>query len=79
MAKEGSRIKPLKVKNCLDLLACKWHATYRWKVLDEGYNFSLDLISVGFFQKKLWASKVAEVSISRISRFSTLVGNLETK
>jgi hypothetical protein len=23
--------RPLKVENCLDLLACKWHATYHWK------------------------------------------------
>ncbi len=27
--------RPLKVKNCLDLLACRWHATCHWKVLDE--------------------------------------------
>jgi hypothetical protein len=28
-------------------LACRWHATCRWKALDEGYNFALDLILIG--------------------------------
>jgi hypothetical protein len=27
---------PLKVKNWLDFLACKWHVTYLWRALDKG-------------------------------------------
>jgi len=59
---------PLKVRNHLELLVCKWCATYCWKALDKGYNFVLNLISIEGFQKKLWASKVVGVSILRISR-----------
>jgi hypothetical protein len=53
--------QPLKVENCPKLCACKWCATYHWKSLNEGYNFSLDLISIGGLQRKLWAPKVAGV------------------
>jgi len=35
--------------------------TYHWKDLDEGYNFALDLISIGGFHTKLRAPKVAGV------------------
>jgi len=59
--------RPLKVRNRPDFVACRWHATYRWKVLDEGYNFSLDFISIGGLHTKLWAPKVTKVSISEIS------------
>ncbi len=31
--------RPLKVRNHLDLLACRWRVIYRWKALDNGYNF----------------------------------------
>jgi hypothetical protein len=41
--------------------------TYHWKAIDEGYNFVLDLISIKGLHKKLWASKVVGVCISRIS------------
>jgi hypothetical protein len=41
----------------------KWCEMYCWKALNEGYNFSLDLTSIGGFQKKLWASKVVGVLI----------------
>ncbi len=53
--------RPLKVKNRPDFLVCKWRAIYRWKALDEGYNFFLDLISIGGLHTKLWAPKVAGV------------------
>jgi hypothetical protein len=46
--------RPLKVKNRPDLLACRWRATYRWKVLNEGYNFTSDLMSIRGLQRKLW-------------------------
>jgi hypothetical protein len=44
-----------------DSLACRWCATYRWKGLNEGYNFALDRISIRGFHTKLWAFKVAGV------------------
>jgi hypothetical protein len=50
----------------LDLFSWRWHATYRWKAIDKSYNFSLNIISIGGLQKKLWASKVARIPISRI-------------
>jgi hypothetical protein len=34
---------PLKVGNRFDFRACRWHVTYCWKALDEGYNFASDL------------------------------------
>jgi len=40
-----------------------WHATYRWKALDKGYNFALNLISIEGLHAKLWAPKVAEVPV----------------
>jgi hypothetical protein len=53
---------PLKVRNRPNLLAFRWHATYNWKALDEGYNFDLDLISIQGLHTKLWAPKVTRVS-----------------
>jgi hypothetical protein len=53
--------QPLKVRNRPDFLACRWRATYRWKALDEGYNFALDLISIWRLHTKLWRLKVAKV------------------
>jgi hypothetical protein len=37
---------PLKVRNRPDFLMFRWRVTYRWKALDEGYNFALYLISI---------------------------------
>ncbi len=74
-AKERLGVKlPLKVGNCPNFLACRWHATYRWKALNEGYNFALDFISIGGLHTKLWAPKVARIPYVRISGFP-----LETK
>jgi hypothetical protein len=53
--------RPLKVRNRPDLLGCRRRATYRWKALDEGYNFASDCIAIGGLQKKLCAFKVPEV------------------
>jgi hypothetical protein len=50
--------RPLKVKNWLDFVACRWRATYCWKTFDKGYNFALDLISIGGLHTKLWRPKV---------------------
>jgi hypothetical protein len=57
---------PLKVKNRPNLFTCRWHVTYCWSALDEGYNFALDLTSIGGLTKKTWAPKVARVLISKI-------------
>jgi len=61
--------RPEKVENRPDLLIYRWHATYRWKSLDEGYNFSWDRISIRGLLTKLWGSKVARVPTWAISRF----------
>jgi hypothetical protein len=50
---------------------CRWLVTYRWKVLDEKYNFVLDLTSIGGLHIKLWDSKVAKGPILGISGLST--------
>jgi len=38
-----------------------------WKAIDKGYNFSSCLTSIWGLHKKLWASKIMRVPISRIS------------
>jgi hypothetical protein len=60
----------LKVKNRPNFLAFRWHATYYWKNIDKGYNFALDLISIGGLHTKLWDPKVAKVPILAISGLS---------
>jgi hypothetical protein len=55
--------RPLKVRNQPDFLACRWHATYNWKDLNESYNFALDLISIRGLQRKLWAPKLRESQV----------------
>jgi hypothetical protein len=51
--------------------------TYRWKALNEGYNFVSDLISIGDLHTKLWGPKVAGVLTLAISRLP--FENPETK
>jgi hypothetical protein len=67
----------LKVGSWLDLIACRWCDTYRWKALDKGYNFAFDLISIWGLHAKLWAPKVAGVPILAISGLP--LGSPETK
>jgi hypothetical protein len=43
--------------------------TYHWKALDEGYNFALDLITIGGLHVELCASKVVGVLIVGILEF----------
>jgi hypothetical protein len=69
--------RPLKVKNRPDFLACRWHVTYRWKALDEGYNFVLNLTSIRGLHTKLWGPKVARVPTLVISGLP--FGSLGTK
>jgi hypothetical protein len=82
-SKERSRIKlaiwlpTTKSQNWLNFLAYKWHVTYCWKALNEGYNFASDLIIIKFFHAKLCAPKVAGVATMGILRLP--LGSLGTK
>jgi len=58
--------RPLKVRNHPDFFVFRWHMTYHWKSLNEGYNFALNLISIGGLHEKLWAHKVVRVLAMRI-------------
>jgi len=58
---------PQKVENRPDLLSCRGRATYRWKSLDECYNFASNHTSIGGLLAKLWGSKVAGVPVGKIS------------
>jgi hypothetical protein len=69
--------RPLKVGNRPNPGACRWGATYRWKDINKGYNFALDLIAIGGFHKKLCALKVARVPVVGISGLP--LGSPETK
>jgi hypothetical protein len=53
--------QPLKVENCPDFLACRWHAIYHWKAFNKGYNFSSDVISIRSLHAKLLAPKVTRI------------------
>ncbi len=53
--------RPLKVANRPNFLVCMRRATYRWKALNEGNNFALDLIAIKRLQAKLWPPKVTKV------------------
>jgi hypothetical protein len=46
---------------------CRWRVTYQWNFFDKGYNFALSFTSIEGLHTKLWASKVAGVSILGIS------------
>jgi hypothetical protein len=53
--------RPLKVGNrCLPNIRSK-RATWRWKDLDEGYNFGLDLVAIQVCSRELWRFKVPRV------------------
>jgi hypothetical protein len=60
--------RSLKVKNRLDLLICRWRATYLWKAFNKGYSFFLKFTLIKGLHKKLWASKMVKVLILGISR-----------
>jgi hypothetical protein len=59
--------RPQKVENRPDLLSCRGCATYRWKALNENYNFALDRTSIGGLLAKLWGSKFVGVPTGGIS------------
>jgi hypothetical protein len=53
--------QPLKVKN-RPLPDIRFEsATWRWKYLNEGYNFGLDLIAIRLCNRELWLFKVPGV------------------
>ncbi len=55
--------RPLKIENRPNFLACRQHATYRWKALDKGYKFASNLIIIGGLHSKLCTSKVTKVLV----------------
>jgi hypothetical protein len=59
--------RPLKVGNRPEILGCKERATYRWKGLDEIYNFASDCIAIRGLLAKLWGSKIPGVRFGAIS------------
>jgi hypothetical protein len=40
-------------------------ATRRWKDLDEGYNFGLDLVTIRLWNRELWAPKVPGLQLGQ--------------
>ncbi len=69
--------RPPKVRNRPDPSVFRWIATHRWKALDEGYNFALDLIAIKGFHRKLCTLKVAGILVVGISKLP--LGSLGTK
>jgi hypothetical protein len=61
--------RPLKVGNRPKILDCRKRATYRWKGLDETYNFALDSESIEGLLRKLWSFKV--VGVPKMRDFGT--------
>jgi hypothetical protein len=59
--------QPQKVTNRPDVLRYRGRATYRWKALDESYNFASDLTSIRGLLAKLWGSKISKVPAGGIS------------
>jgi hypothetical protein len=49
---------------------CRQRAAYRWKDVDESYNFSSDFIAIEHFHTKLCSSKIVEVPSVGISGLS---------
>jgi hypothetical protein len=75
--KLGIWLPTTKSQESIRFPACRQCATYRWKALDEGYNFDLDLIAIKGFHVKLCAPKFARVLVMRISGLP--LGSPETK
>jgi hypothetical protein len=58
--------RPLKVGNRHLLDVCSRSATWRWKALDESYNFGLNLVPIQVWCEKLWTFKVPGVRIGTV-------------
>jgi len=69
--------RSLKVRNRPEIYVYMWCGIYYWKAINKGYNFALDLTSIGSLHKKLWPSKMPKVPILGI--WDSQVGNPETK
>jgi hypothetical protein len=70
-SKERLRVKLaiwLPITKSQESFKCRWRVTYLWKYFDDGYNFALDLISIGGLHRKLCAPKVTRVPTLGISR-----------
>jgi hypothetical protein len=60
--------QPLKVGN-RPLPNVRWQsATWRWKALEESYNFGLDVAPIGYCSREIWAPKVPGLQPGTISR-----------
>jgi hypothetical protein len=69
--------QPLKLTNRHDFLTCRQRATYHWKALDKGYNFTSNLITIEGLHVKLWAPKVVRIPVVGIPKLP--LGSPETK
>ncbi len=65
----GFNSRPEKVRSRPNLLSYRQHVTYRWKPLDEGYNFASDRTSIRGLLEKLWAPKSRESQLARFWDF----------
>jgi len=55
----------------------RWRATYRWKDLNESYNFASDFISIRSMHAKLWAPIVTRIPVVGI--LGLTLGSPKTK
>ncbi len=60
--------RPIKVGNRPFPNVCSKSATWRWKALDESYNFGSNLVPIRSRGEKLWTPKVPGVQTGTISR-----------
>ncbi len=59
--------RPLKVGKRPLSDVCSRSATWRWKALDESYNFGWNLVPIRAWSEKLWMPKVPGVQTGTIS------------
>ncbi len=59
---------PLKVRNRPLPNVCSKSATWRWKALDERYNFGSNLVPIQVWDEKLWTLKVSGLQTGTVSR-----------
>ncbi len=68
--------QPLKVENRPLPDVRFGSATWRWKDLDEGYNFGLDLVTIQLCSRELWRFKVLGVPLGQ---FRDSISGVPTK
>jgi hypothetical protein len=59
--------RPLKVRNRPLFDVSLRSATWRWKALEESYNFGLNLVPIRIWGEELWASKVPGLQPGTVS------------